>query len=98
MRSILANSRRTSALTAVVLAGVLIATASHAANVSVDGDVATHITDLTIGSKTYDVEFTCNTTTFEHWSKPPTFDFTNPTDAFNAVQAIVAAVNEKGSG
>lgn len=64
------------------------------ATVEKDGDVATAITGLTIGSATYDVTFTCNVSIIDTYGLDPVFDFTDPTSAENAQNAVLAVLND----
>ena len=79
-----------------VVAGVLLsATVTQAATVEKDGDVATAIRDLTVGSNTYDVTFPV-TSPAETYEDPPTFDTNTSAQAKTATEAVVAVLNAEG--
>jgi len=80
---------------AVVVGVLLGATATQAATVEKDGDVATAIRDLTVGSNTYDVTFPVTSSAITY-GDPPTFDANTSAQAKTATEAVVAVLNAEG--
>ena len=79
-----------------VVAGVLLsATVTQAATVEKDGDVATAIRDLTVGSNTYDVTFPVTSSALTY-GDPPTFDANTTAQARTATEAVNAVLNAEG--
>lgn len=74
--------------------GLLLAGATaYAATVEKDGDVATAIRGLKIGSATYDVEFTCLVSTVETYGLEPDFDVNDPTSGETLLNATLDELN-----
>ena len=87
---------RRGAITAIAMVGFLFCvTTTLAANIEKDGDVATAIRGLQIGSTTYDVTFLNDEAPSIY--PPGSFDFNNAATAAVAVEAIVAVLNADGS-
>ena len=87
---------RRGAITATAMVGFLFCvTTTLAATIEKDGDVATAIRGLQIGSITYDVAF-LNAEAPSIYP-PGSFDFNNAATAAVAVEAIVAVLNADGS-
>jgi PKD repeat protein len=70
---------------------------AQAASLEKDGNVATAIRNLVVGSVTIDVEFSCNISTKTTYGDPPDFEITTPQDTSNVVDSINNVLNDDGS-
>jgi hypothetical protein len=96
MNGTLSDYWKHGAIVAAAMVGFLLAaTTTLAATIEKDGDTATAIRDLQIGSITYDVSFL--RTTAPAIYPPGSFDFNNALTAEVAVDAVVAVFNADGS-
>jgi PKD repeat protein len=86
---------KVAAASAVVAALLLGAATAQAAELKTDGDVATAITNLTIGSNTYDVKFILERSDIIY-GDPPTFEAKSNAEAKEAVGAVIAVLNSDG--
>ena len=82
---------------AVTIGLLAVGATAQAATLEKDGDVATAIRDLKIGSETIDVEFSCNISTATTYGNPPEFQVNTSKDAATVVDAINAVINNDGS-
>ena len=84
-------------MVATAVAALLMgASTVSAATIEKDGDTATAIRGLQVGSVTYDVEFISDTNDFGPWQPFTTLDFNDKRDAEDAVDAVVALFNSQG--
>jgi hypothetical protein len=95
LRTLVTISKVT-AVSAVVAAILLGAATAQAAELETDGNMATAITNLTIGGNTYDVKFLLERSDIIY-GDPPTFDAKSNAEAKEAVGAVIAVLNADGN-